>query len=57
MKFSRLDSRCRGSTWAEVAIECEGELTMTLATTFLAAAFVVSSTLPLEYDDCEVYSI
>ena len=30
---------------------------MTLATTFLAAAFVVSSTLPLEYDDCEVYSI
>ena len=27
---------------------------MTLATTFLAAAFVVSSTLPPEYDDCEV---
>ncbi len=32
----------------------EGELAMTLATTFLAAALVVSSMPQPEYDDCEV---
>ena len=36
------------------AIDVEGELAMTLATTFLAAALAVPSMPPPEYDDCEV---
>ena len=38
----------------EMATDVEGECTMTLATTFLAAALVVPSMPPPEYDDCEV---